>query len=106
MGVFWSGARAGGNNTFTRGDSVPSGLLKKRDEVLHLVDSTLMGKTKTDHPQLSRANTGSSLANNVGILVLAFPHLKPIAASSLGNVFEVRPSHTSNRPPPGHGGEG
>ena len=74
MGVFWSGARAGGHNVFTRGGSFPLGLLEKEDEVANLVDSSLMETTKkTERPLLSRANTGSSLAKYLGVLVLAFP---------------------------------
>ena len=47
VGVFWSGARLGGNNVFPRGGSVPLGLLEKGDEVANLVDSSFMEKTKT-----------------------------------------------------------
>ena len=75
MGVFWSGARASGNNVFTRGGSFPLCLLEKGDEVANLVDSSLMEK-RTERPLLSRANTVSSLAKDLGVLVLAFPHLK------------------------------
>ena len=66
MGVFWSGARAGGNNVFTRKGSVPLGLLEKGDEVANLVDSSLMDK-RTERPLLSRANTGLSLAKDLGV---------------------------------------
>ena len=75
MGVFWSGGRASGNNVFTRGGSFPSCLLKKGDEVANLVVSSLMEK-RTECPLLSRANTVSSLAKDLGVLVLAFPHPK------------------------------
>ena len=47
MGVFWSGARAGGNHVFTRGGSFPLGLLEKEDKVASLVDSSLMEKDRT-----------------------------------------------------------
>ena len=80
MGIFWSGARGSGNNGFTRGGSFPLCLLEKGDEVANLVDSSLMEK-RTERPLLSRANTGSGLANDLGVLVLAFPHLKSIATS-------------------------
>ena len=79
VGVFWSGARESGNNVSTQGGSFPLCLLEKGAEVANLVDSSLMEK-RTERPLLSRANTGSSLAKDLGVLVL--------------------PSHTSNRPPP------
>ena len=44
VGVFWSGARAGGNIGFTGKGSDPLGLLEKRDEVASLVDSSLTEK--------------------------------------------------------------
>ena len=34
-----------------------------------------------EHQLLSRGNTGSSLEKDLGVLVLAFPHLKPTASS-------------------------
>ena len=105
MGVFLSGAWAGGNNVLARGGSFPSVLLEKGDEVDNLVDSSLMEK-KTERPLLSRANTGPSLSNDLGVLVLAFPQLKPTATSWPEKVFEGRPSHTSNRPPSHCQGEG
>ena len=105
MGVFWSGARGSGNNGFTRGGSFPLCLLEKGDEVANLVDSSLMEK-RTERPLLSRANTGSSVAKYLGVLVLAFPHLKSTATSWSEKLFEGRPSHTSNRPPPPGQGEG
>ena len=46
VGVFWSGARAGDKNVFTRGGSFPLCLLEKGDEVANLVDSSLMKKKK------------------------------------------------------------
>ena len=86
--VVWSGVRVGGNKGFSRGGSFPSGLLEKGDEVANLVDSSLMKKT-TERPLQSRANTGSSLAKDVGVLLLAFPHLKPTATSWSENVLRV-----------------
>ena len=41
-----------------------------------------MGKM-IERPLLSQGNTGSSLAKDVGVLVLAFPHLKPTATTWL-----------------------
>ena len=61
MGVFLSGARTGGNNGFTREGPVPLGVLEKGDKVANPFDSSLMEK-RTEHPLLSRASTGSSLA--------------------------------------------
>ena len=55
---------------------------------------------------MSRANNGSSLSKDFGVLVLAFPHLRLTATSWSEQVFEGRPSHTSNRPPPPGQGEG
>ena len=57
---------------------------------------------RTERPLLSRERTGSSLATDLGVLVVAFPHLKPTATSREWSekLFEGRPSHTSNRPPP------
>ena len=34
-----------------------------------------------ERPLLSRVNTGSSLTKDLGVLVLAFPHLKPTATT-------------------------
>ena len=79
-------------------------LLERGDEVANLVDSSLMEK-RIERPLLSRANTGSSLARYLGVL-LAFPHLKPTATSWPENMFEGRASHTSNRPSPPGQGEG
>ena len=78
--VFKSGARVGGNIGPTRGGSSPLALLEKGDEVANLDDSSLMGK-RIERPLLSRGNTGSSLAKDIGVLVLAFPHLKPTATT-------------------------
>ena len=41
-----------------------------------------MGK-RIERPLLSRGNTGSSLAKDLVVLLLAFPHLKAIAALEL-----------------------
>ena len=66
----------GGNKSPTREGSFPLGLLEKGDEVANLVDSSMMGNI-IERPLLSRGNTASSLAKDLGVLVLAFPHLKP-----------------------------
>ena len=63
--------------------SFPLGLLEKGDEVATLVDSSLMGKRFERHP-LSRENAGSSPAKDLGVLVLAFSHLKPTATTWSG----------------------
>ena len=73
VGVFMSGVRLGGNISPTGGGSFP-GLLEKGDVVANLVDSSPMGK-RIDRPLLSRGNTGSSLANDLGVLVLDVPCL-------------------------------
>ena len=84
-----SGARVGGNIGPTRGGSFPLAPLEKGNEVANLDDSYLMGKGM-ERPLLSRGNTGSSLAKDLGVLVLAFPHLKPTATSWPGrSVFRV-----------------
>ena len=80
VGVFMSGARVGSNKSPTPEGSCPFGILEKGDEVANLVDSSLMGK-RIERPLLSRGNTGSSLAKDLGVLVLAFQHLKPTATS-------------------------
>ena len=82
MGVFKSGARAGGNIFLARGGSFPLVLLEEGDEVAKLVDPSLMEK-RIERPLQSRGNTGSSLAKCLGVKVLglAFPHLKPTASS-------------------------
>ena len=71
-----TGPRVGGNISPTREISFPLALLEKGDEVAHLDDSSLMGK-RIERPLLSRGNTGSSLAKDLDVLVLAFPHFKP-----------------------------
>ena len=81
-----SGARVGGNINPTREGSLPLGLWEKGDEVANLDDPSLMGKGK-EPPLLSRGNTGSSLAKDLGVLVLSFPHLKPTATSWPGRSF-------------------
>ena len=80
MGVFMSGARMGGNISPTREGSFPLAFLEKGKEVANLDDSSLMGKG-IERPLLSRGNTGSSLAKDLDVLVLAFPHLKPTATT-------------------------
>ena len=80
VGVFMSGARLGSNLRATLEGFFSLDLLEKGDEVANVVDSSLMGK-RIDRPLLSRGNTGSSLAKYLGVLVLAFPHLKPTATS-------------------------
>ena len=83
----------GGNIGLTRGGSFPLALLEKENEVANLDDSSLMGK-RIERPLLSQVNTGSSLANSLGFLVLAFPHLKLIAASWRGrSVLELAFPH-------------
>ena len=81
------------------------GILEKGDEVTNFVDSSFMEK-KTERPPLSRAKTGSSLIKDLGVLVLAFPHLNPTTTSWSEKVFQGRPPHTSHRPPPHGQGEG
>ena len=78
VGFFRNGARVGGNKRSTRESSFPLGLLEKGDEVATLVDSSLVGK-RMERPLLSRENNGSSVERDLGVLVLAFPHLKPTA---------------------------
>ena len=70
----------GGNIGPTRGGSFPLALLEKGNEVANLDDSSLMEK-RIERPLLSRANTGSSLAKDLGVFVLAFPNLKPTATT-------------------------
>ena len=79
-GLFMSGARVGGNICPTREGSFPIALLDKGNEVANLDDSSLMGN-RIERPLLSRGNTGSSFAKDLGVLVLAFQHLKPTAIS-------------------------
>ena len=76
--IFMSGARVVGSIGPT--GSFPLGLEEKRDEVANLVYSSLMGK-KIERPLLSPGNTGSGLAKDLGVLVLAFPHFKPTVTS-------------------------
>ena len=83
LGVSKSGARAGGDIFLARGGSFLLALLEEGDEVGELVDSSLMGK-RIERLLPSRENTGSSLARNLGVLGLAFPHLKPTASSRSG----------------------
>ena len=75
-------ARVGGNISPTRERSLPLAFLEKGVEVANLDDSSLMGK-RIERPLLSRGNTGSSLAKDLVVLLLAFPHLKAIAALEL-----------------------
>ena len=80
IGVFKSGARVGGNIGPTRGGSSPLALLEKGNEVANLDDSSLMGK-RIQRPLMPPGTTGSNLAKDLGVLVLAFPHLKPTATT-------------------------
>ena len=75
-----SGARVGGNLGPTRGGSFPLTLLEKGNKVANLDDSTLLGN-RAKRPLLWRVNTGSSLGKDLGVLVLAFPHLKTTATT-------------------------
>ena len=75
----------GGNIGPTRRGSFALALLKKGNEVANLDDSSLLGK-RIKRPLLSRGNTGSSLAKDLGVLVSAFPHLKPTATTCLERV--------------------
>ena len=89
VGVFMSGARVGGNIGPTRKDSFPLVLFEKGNEVANLDASSLMGK-RIERPLQSRGNTGSSIANDVGVLMLASPHLKLTATSWPGrSIFRV-----------------
>ena len=88
-----SGVRVDRNTGPTRGVSFPLALLVKGNEVADLDDSSLMGKRIERRP-LSRGNTGSSLAKDLGILVLVFPHLKPTTTSWPGrSVLELTFPH-------------
>ena len=83
----------GGNKSPTREGSFQFVLLEKGGEVADLVDSSLMRK-RIERPLLSRGNTGSSLAKDLGAVVLAFSHLKPTATSWLGrSVLELAFPH-------------
>ena len=87
VGVFMSGARVGCKIGPTRGGSFPLALLEKGN------DSSLMRK-RIERPLLSRGNTGSSLAKDIGVLVFAFPHLKLTATSWSGRgVLELAFRH-------------
>ena len=80
VGVLMSGARVGGNIGPTRGGSVPLALLEKGNEVANLDDSSLMEK-RMERP---------SLTKDLGVLMLAFPHLKPTTTSwPARSVFRV-----------------
>ena len=83
LGVFESGARASGNKFLARGGSFPLALFEEGDEVFKLFDSPSMGQ-RIERPLLLRGNTGTNLEKNLGVLELAFPHLKPTAASRSG----------------------
>ena len=56
---------------------------------------------RTERPLLSRANIGSSLSKDLGVLVLTFPHLKSTATSWSEKVFRgstvphLKPTATS-----------
>ena len=98
VSVFMIGARVGGNIRPTRQGSLPLRLLEKGDDVANLDDSSLMAK-RIQRPLLSRGNTGSSLAKDLGVLVLAFSHLKPTATSWLGrNGLELAFPHLKPTP--------
>ena len=88
-----SGARVDGNIDSTRGGSFPLALVEKGNEIADLDDSTFMGK-RIHRPLLSQGNTESSLAKDLGVVVLAFFHLKPTATSWPGrSVLEVAFPH-------------
>ena len=73
VGVFGNGARVGGHKRPTREGSFPLALTEKREEVANLIDYFFTGK-RIERSLMSRGNTGSSPARNLGVLVLAFPH--------------------------------
>ena len=105
MGVIWSGARGSGNNGFTRGGSFPLCPLEKGYKVANLVDSSVMEK-KDRAPAVIASEHRIKPCKYLGVLMLAFPHLKTTATSWSEKVFEGRPSHTLNRPSPPGQGEG
>ena len=76
MGVFISGACVGGNISPAREGSFPLALFEKGNKVGSLEDASLVGKG-IERPLLPLGNTGSSLAKDLGVSELAFPHLKP-----------------------------
>ena len=69
-----------GNISPIREGSFPLALFEKGDEVAYLDDSSLIGK-RIERPLLSRGKTESSLAKDLGVLEVAFPHLKPTATT-------------------------
>ena len=122
--VLLSGARAGGNNVFSRGGPLSLCLLEKGREVANLVDFSLMEK-RIDCPLQSRPISDRA-SETVSVLYRCYiadlPHLKPTASSwfeictAILTKHWTEPrkrfrcyigvtlltSHTSNRPPP-HG---
>ena len=83
VGVFWSGARESDKNLFTRGSSFPLCLLEKGDEVANLVDSSLTEKTDRA-PAVIASKHRIEPRKYLGVLVLAFPHLKPTSTAWSG----------------------
>ena len=71
-----NGAQGGGNKGSTEKGFRPVDLVGKGDEVATLVDSSLIGKSLEQLPLL-RGNTESSFNRDLGVSMLAFPHLKP-----------------------------
>ena len=83
----------GGKISPTRGGSFPLALLEKGKDVAILDDSSLMRK-RIERPLLLRGNTGSSVAKDLGVLVLAFQHLKMTPTSWPGRrVLELAFPH-------------
>ena len=75
-----NGARVGGNKGSTGKGFRPVDLVGKGVEVANLVDSSLTGK-RVGRPPILRRNAKLSLNRDLGVSVLAFPHLKPTATA-------------------------
>ena len=79
---FRNGARVGGNKVSTGVPSCRPG--REGRQGSNRVDSSLIGK-RVERPPLLRGNAKSSFNQDLGVSVLAFPHLKPIATAWPGD---------------------
>ena len=106
MGVFWSGARGSGNNTYIRGGSCSLCLLEKGEEVANLVDFSLMEKKERGSAVIASKHRieprKKSRCFGVGLPTPQIDRHLVVRKKC----FEGRPSHTSNRSPSPSKGEG
>ena len=84
-----------GGKVSPREGLAPVDLLGKGDEVANLIGSSLT--EKRERPPLLQGNAESSFDRDLGVSVLAFPHLKPTATAWPGGEGGGHPREDERR---------